>query len=509
MMYELNMVQLMIFLLSQISLALIFVSKFAWHYKKRVVSFSVFSLIISSVMLLFYSDFILYNFIFIYVSFFSLFNCLKIYKSRINYTFLYRSSSRTYIFTSLILTFVLFLIQLDFYNVLNPSLLFFLTIFSITSLFTGILLLSNSYKNIINSKPVGNKFDINEKNIPTLSVAIPVRNEDPSLEHCLDSVDNDTYPKREIVVYDDESHDNTAEIIKSYAQRGVRFIRGKKVPSGWLAKNFAYQNLLDNSSGEYILFMGANVRLHKNSIEGIIKYMKFNEIDMLSVIPKIYPKGFLNVLIQPMRYWWEISWFRLFKSKTPPSLGVCWAVNRKALVDKGGFTAYKNSIMPEIHLSRMFNDEKKYSFLQITKDNLITNHYTFIDQLESAVRNRYPQFHRRPENVLLITLIYIFILLMPFIIIPFALIDPSFALYTLYVFLVAMFLLIINHFAVSKVINLNFSFISFFNFPLVILSDMITMIISMIKYEFGQVTWRGRNISSQTMNVYKSLPKID
>lgn len=509
MIYELNMVQLIFFFLSQISLALIFISNIAWKYKKNITIFATYSLIISSILLLFYSDFILYNFLFIYTVFFSIFNIFKIYKSRINYTFLYKSSSRTYLFTSLMLTFILFLIQIDLYNILNPSLSFFLTFFSLISLLTAVLLLSNSLKNIINSRPVNIEQDFIEKNIPTLSVAIPVRNEDPSLEHCLDSVELDTYPKLEIVVYDDDSHDNTAEIIKSYAQKGVRFIRSKKVPKGWLAKNFAYQNLLDNSSGEYILFMGANVRLHRNSIMNIIKYMKFNGYEMLSVIPKIYPKGLLNVLIQPMRYWWEISWFKFFKSKTPPSLGVCWVVNRKVLIEKGGFTSYKNSIMPEVHLSRMFNDEKKYSLLQITKDNLITNHYTFIEQLESAVRNRYPQFHRRPENVLLINLIYIFILLMPFLIIPIVIVNPSLATFNFFVFLIAMFLLIINHFVVSKVINLNFSVTSFFNFPLVILSDMITMIISMVKYEFGQVTWRGRNISSQTMNVYKSLPKID
>ena len=203
MIYELNMVQLIFFFLSQISLALIFISNIAWKYKKNITIFATYSLIISSILLLFYSDFILYNFLFIYIVFFSIFNIFKIYKSRINYTFLYKSSSRTYLFTSLMLTFILFLIQIDLYNILNPSLSFFLTFFSLISLLTAVLLLSNSLKNIINSRPVNIEQDFIEKNIPTLSVAIPVRNEDPSLEHCLDSVELDTYPKLEIVVYDE------------------------------------------------------------------------------------------------------------------------------------------------------------------------------------------------------------------------------------------------------------------------------------------------------------------
>ena len=58
---------------------------------------------------------------------------------------------------------------------------------------------------------------------PTISIIIPARNEAENIQHCLDSICNQSYPKHlyEIIVVDDHSTDNTAAIVKKYAAQNV------------------------------------------------------------------------------------------------------------------------------------------------------------------------------------------------------------------------------------------------------------------------------------------------
>src|SRR5258708_23758653 len=98
---------------------------------------------------------------------------------------------------------------------------------------------------------------ISDHDLPTLTVAIPARNETDDLEACLTSLVASNYPKLEILVLDDCSQSRrTPEIIRSYAHAGVRFVEGKSPERNWLAKNQAYQQLFEEANGELLLFAG-------------------------------------------------------------------------------------------------------------------------------------------------------------------------------------------------------------------------------------------------------------
>ncbi len=91
-----------------------------------------------------------------------------------------------------------------------------------------------------------------DKELPTVTVAIPARNETDDLASCIRTILANDYPKLEILVYDDCSYDRTAEIIRDFAHDGVRFISGLPPEDRWLAKNKAYDTLYDNASGEIV-----------------------------------------------------------------------------------------------------------------------------------------------------------------------------------------------------------------------------------------------------------------
>ena len=73
----------------------------------------------------------------------------------------------------------------------------------------------------------------------TVSVIVPVRNEEASLSDCLSSLVAQNGVVFEIIVIDDHSTDRTSEIASSFAKSGVKLITAPPLPNGWTGKNNA------------------------------------------------------------------------------------------------------------------------------------------------------------------------------------------------------------------------------------------------------------------------------
>jgi len=84
----------------------------------------------------------------------------------------------------------------------------------------------------------------------SVSVIVPVRNEEEKIGRCLDSLLAQDYPDNllEIIVVDDGSQDRTAQVVESYQEKGVRLIKGAL--SG---KKAAVDLGIRHSKGEIIL----------------------------------------------------------------------------------------------------------------------------------------------------------------------------------------------------------------------------------------------------------------
>lgn len=102
---------------------------------------------------------------------------------------------------------------------------------------TGLCLITFQTLRATAARPTEGKFA--DRDLPSLTVAIPARDETKDLEECLRTIIASDYPKLEIIVLDDCSQLPTADIIKGFAQDGVQFIPGKPPAKRWLAKNQA------------------------------------------------------------------------------------------------------------------------------------------------------------------------------------------------------------------------------------------------------------------------------
>ena len=72
-------------------------------------------------------------------------------------------------------------------------------------------------------------------NRPQVSVLLPVRDEEPFLAECLDSLSAQTLSDFEVIVVDDGSTDGSAEIAVEHARRDARFRVVRQEPAGMVA----------------------------------------------------------------------------------------------------------------------------------------------------------------------------------------------------------------------------------------------------------------------------------
>jgi Glycosyl transferase family 2 len=350
---------------------------------------------------------------------------------------------------------------------------------------------------------------LSDAQLPTLTVAIPARNETEDLQACLESLIRSDYPKLEILVLDDCSQTRrTPEIIRGYAHDGVRFVRGEEPQPIWLPKNQAYDHLVREASGEYILFCGVDVRFEPQALRQLVAGLLNKKKDMMSVLPwraALAERRF--VVIQAMRYFWELAPpRRLFKR--PPVLSTCWIIRRQALLQQGGFEAVRRAIVPEAHFARQLSQTDTYSFMRASQSLGLQSIKPATEQLATAVRMRYPQLHRRPENVLIITLAYGGFLLLPFVVIGinfWVVVGwPALLMAGL-----AAVLLVATYEQVVVATRTGSRWFGLLAFPAGILYDLYLIHYSMLRYEFSEVDWKGRNICIPAMHVIPRLPRLD
>lgn len=91
-----------------------------------------------------------------------------------------------------------------------------------------------------------------------VSVLIPARNEEKNISKIIGDLLFQDYSNIEILVFDDQSTDKTAEIVRAIAKKhdNMQLISSEGLPNGWLGKNYACHSLALKTKGIiYCLWM--------------------------------------------------------------------------------------------------------------------------------------------------------------------------------------------------------------------------------------------------------------
>lgn len=137
----------------------------------------------------------------------------------------------------------------------------------------------------------------------SVSVLIPVRNEEEHIGDLLDDLFAQSRLPDEIIIYNDASVDKTKLIVESYIENYphiLRIIDGEELPKGWLGKAHACYHLGNAANCDYLLFLDADVRLHTCACAAIVDQMVKCNWCLLSAFPKQLMKTWGEKVVVPI-----------------------------------------------------------------------------------------------------------------------------------------------------------------------------------------------------------------
>lgn len=132
------------------------------------------------------------------------------------------------------------------------------------------------------------RFPKNDKQLNyTVSVLIPARNEEKNIGNLLGDLQKQDYQNIEILVYNDQSTDETEALIKKSAEKDqrIRMIPSIVLPEGWLGKNNACHNLAQHAKGKYLLFLDADVHVGNSILQNSVSFAEKHKLGLLSIFP--------------------------------------------------------------------------------------------------------------------------------------------------------------------------------------------------------------------------------
>ncbi len=168
-----------------------------------------------------------------------------------------------------------------------------------------------------------------------ISVLIPARNEEQNIEALLGSIIAQDYNHWEAIIYDDLSDDRTAEIVRNYVRKDprIRLIHGKELPGGWLGKNHACHQLAHHAKGDCLLFVDADVLMHKTLLGDSLAHFQRHRLALLSIFPRQIMRSIGERLSVPLMNWILVSLLPLILTRTSSSPALAAANGQFMLFD--------------------------------------------------------------------------------------------------------------------------------------------------------------------------------
>jgi cellulose synthase/poly-beta-1,6-N-acetylglucosamine synthase-like glycosyltransferase len=99
----------------------------------------------------------------------------------------------------------------------------------------------------------------NDATLPSLSIVVPARDEERSIEPCVRSLLAQRGVDAEVIVVDDRSGDETSIILVRLQREfpALQVVRGEALPEGWVGKPWACAQGALRARGEWLLFTDA------------------------------------------------------------------------------------------------------------------------------------------------------------------------------------------------------------------------------------------------------------
>jgi chlorobactene glucosyltransferase len=209
---------------------------------------------------------------------------------------------------------------------------------------------------------------------PMISVLIPARNEEANIGTCLESLRDQDYPNYEILVLDDSSTDQTAQIVARFEAEDhrIRLIHGGPLPEGWAGKPYACHSLSQEARGSWLLFADADTVHARAILRHVLNTALGTGAGLISGFPhqrttSIWQNMALTVMLYYMILCWMPLWWLQRSERALPSLtiGQFLFFSTDAYRTIGGHESVKSQVLEDVCLGKEIS---RHGLKQVTLD---------------------------------------------------------------------------------------------------------------------------------------------
>jgi hypothetical protein len=197
--------------------------------------------------------------------------------------------------------------------------------------------------------------------LPRLSIVVPARNEQDTIEPALASLLNLDYGNYEVIVVNDRSTDRTGEILsrlESASHGRLRVVHVSELPAGWLGKPHAMWQGAQQAGGDWLLFTDADVVFRPDALRRSVAYAEAEHADHLALFPEMEMHSAGERMMLALFAMYIILRFRPWKAADAASReylgGGVFNMIRKAVYERiGTFKALRMEVVEDMKLGKL------------------------------------------------------------------------------------------------------------------------------------------------------------
>jgi glycosyltransferase involved in cell wall biosynthesis len=234
------------------------------------------------------------------------------------------------------------------------------------------------------SRPEWDRNPVSPAGNPRVSIIVPARNEEETIEQALETLLALDYNNYEVIAVNDRSTDSTGKIMERIENNphpskttmggapaagnrpDFRVVHHRELPAGWLGKTHAMWTAATQATGDWLLFTDADVLFKPDSLRRAVAYAEAVPADHVVLFPRMIMKRpgeyMMIAFFQTMFMFGHRPW-KVADPSTDDHMGVgAFNLVRRRVYDAvGTYEALRMEVLDDMKLGKVV---KKAGFAQ-------------------------------------------------------------------------------------------------------------------------------------------------
>jgi hopene-associated glycosyltransferase HpnB len=199
-----------------------------------------------------------------------------------------------------------------------------------------------------------------ENDLPDISVLIPARNEEETIERTLRGLQSQGRGLK-IFLIDDQSSDGTIAKAEALGLPNLIIVQGRELPTGWTGKLWALEQGRVSAGSELLLLLDADIELAPDFVRTLRHKLVSENLDLVSIMATLRTEDFWEKWLAPA----FVFFFKLIypfsrgnntRSRLGVAAGGCILLRAQMLAVIGGFESVRGAVIDDCSLARRVKD---------------------------------------------------------------------------------------------------------------------------------------------------------